>query len=117
LSGNYAQSTGANSIVAVSGATLYITGVQLEVGTVATPFERQLWNNQLAQCQRYYIAGTSIWVGTTAARSTAFTVPMRATPTISGGGTGFTIANQTSSTAVIYQTTAAAQTLSFSIEL
>jgi len=46
--------TGATSVVGTSGATFYVTGVQLEVGTVATPFERQLYNAQLAQCQRYY---------------------------------------------------------------
>ena len=50
---NYLSATGATSVVGTSGATLYITGVQLEVGTVATPFERQLYNAQLAQCQRY----------------------------------------------------------------
>jgi len=51
---NYLSATGATSVVGTNGATFYVTGVQLEVGTVATPFERQLYNAQLAQCQRYY---------------------------------------------------------------
>jgi len=51
---DYRSATGATSVVGTSGATFYITGVQLEVGTVATPFERQIYNAQLAQCQRYY---------------------------------------------------------------
>ena len=51
---DYRSATGATSVVGTNGATFYITGVQLEVGTVATPFERQLYSTQLAQCQRYY---------------------------------------------------------------
>ena len=62
-SANYTSATGATSVVGTNGATWYVTGVQLEVGTVATPFERQIYSNQLAQCQRYYYrvtaAGTS----------------------------------------------------------
>jgi len=49
------QSTsGAVSVVTNSAATWYITGVQLEIGTSATPFERRLYNQELANCQRYY---------------------------------------------------------------
>ena len=50
----YRSSTGAVQVVATNGATFYITGVQLEVGTKATPYEMQIYSDQLAQCQRYY---------------------------------------------------------------
>ena len=52
--GNYVSATGAVSVVGTSGATFYVTGVQLEVGTKATPYEMQIYSDQLAQCQRYY---------------------------------------------------------------
>lgn len=51
---NYYGATGETSIVGTNGATFYITGVQLEIGTSATPFERRLYNQELANCQRYY---------------------------------------------------------------
>jgi hypothetical protein len=54
--------TGATSVVGTSGATFYITGVQLESGSYATPFERRLYNMELMMCQRYY--QTSYNVGT-----------------------------------------------------
>ena len=49
----YFSATGATSVVGTNGATLYITGVQLEVGSVATPFERRPYGTELALCQRY----------------------------------------------------------------
>jgi hypothetical protein len=52
--GNFVQPTGSVSVVGTNGATLYITGVQLEVGSVATPFERRPYGTELAMCQRYY---------------------------------------------------------------
>jgi hypothetical protein len=46
--------TGATSVVGTNGATWYVTGVQLEIGSSATPFERRLYNQELANCQRYF---------------------------------------------------------------
>ena len=50
---NYLSATGATSVVGTSGATFYITGVQLEVGLAATGFEYRQYGTELALCQRY----------------------------------------------------------------
>jgi hypothetical protein len=45
--------TGSVSVVGTNGATFYITGVQLEAGTVATSFDWRPYGTELALCQRY----------------------------------------------------------------
>ena len=49
------SATGAVSVIGTLSATWQVTGVQLEQNTSATPFERRLYNQELANCQRYYI--------------------------------------------------------------
>jgi hypothetical protein len=64
--GNYFSATGATSVVGTSGATFYITGVQLEVGSTATSFDYRPYGTELALCQRYYYKtyNTNVAVGT-----------------------------------------------------
>jgi hypothetical protein len=49
----WATSSSVN-LASIANSTFYITGVQLERGTTATPFERRLYNQELANCQRYF---------------------------------------------------------------
>ena len=52
--GSFIQPTGSVSVVGTSGATFYITGVQLENCSVATSFDQRAYSQELAMCQRYY---------------------------------------------------------------
>jgi hypothetical protein len=99
--GNYFSTSGATSVIGTNGATWYLTGAQLEVGTSATPFERRLYGQELANCQRYYwrISGssggfgyTSLGSGVTMSTTSAriyikHPTSMRASPTVAYGGT------------------------------
>ena len=52
--GLYVSATGATSVVGTSGATFYVTGVQLEEGNAATSFEFRPYGTELVLAQRYY---------------------------------------------------------------
>ena len=132
-SAGYYGATGATSVVGTNGATFYLTGVQLEVGSVATPFERRIYNQELAMCQRYFetlgvYVSTSAWA--TIVNSAAPKVVKRATPTLSvtnfGSGSGAVFSWSTpgvgpAGSGIAYQTTAnsanATATLQMAIEL
>lgn len=52
--GAYYQPTGSTSVVGTNGATWYLAGVQLEVGTVATSFDFRDYTTEFNKCLRYY---------------------------------------------------------------
>ena len=93
IAGSYLSATGATSVVGTSGATFYITGVQLEVGSSATGFEYRQYQQELALCQRYYqrfncgaynftyFGGSYAFNTTTCTVQIPTYVPFRATPT------------------------------------
>jgi hypothetical protein len=53
VAANTTSSTGSVNLCATNGATWYITGVQLEKGNNASPFEFRPYGTELALCQRY----------------------------------------------------------------
>jgi hypothetical protein len=130
---NFPSATGATSVVGTNGATFFITGVQLEAGSVATPFERRDYGRELIMCQRYFetvgvFVSTSAWA--TIVNGAGPKVTKRASPTLtvtnigSGSGAAFTWADPAvgdPGAGWAYQTSGnsafAAATLQMSIEL
>ncbi len=85
------STTGQVNLLATTGNRFELTGVQLELGTVATEFEIRPYATELAMCQRYYFrlyGDNTRWLtGLGYAISTVnlhapvqFPVPMRAAP-------------------------------------
>jgi hypothetical protein len=95
--GNYIQPSGTVSVVGTNGATFYITGVQLEVGTQATSFEYRQYGTELDLCQRYYqnsngacpIAnGTAFTTTVGSTYCIRFPTQMRSAPTLTSSTLG-----------------------------
>lgn len=105
--------SGTYDLASTLNATWQITGVQLEAGTTATPFEQRLYGTELALCQRYYFAlggatgslyttfCTMQAYSITAANSgiVFFPVTMRTSPSFSYGGSlsNYLVQNSTGS--------------------
>ena len=90
--GEFYSTTGATSVVGTNGATFYITGVQLEVGSTATSYEYLPYGTELMLCQRYYqvsgsgasqIVGSSYYLTSTQVNAVIpFQTTMRVAPTL-----------------------------------
>ena len=97
--GIFGAVTGQVNFMATSGATWQITGVQLEVGDTATPFEHRSYGDELAKCHRYFettypngvevgsVTGGPVHFralpsGTTDYRPFSYKVEKRASPTL-----------------------------------
>jgi hypothetical protein len=99
---DFISATGATSVVGTSGATFFLSGVQLEKGSTATPFEFRSIGQELGLCQRYYWQALSVGMilipissaDVNPRNNFTFPVQMRASPTVSGSSTPgtFTVA-------------------------
>jgi hypothetical protein len=95
--------SGQTQVISTVSATFYITGVQLEAGTTATPFENLQYGQQLVLCQRYYEKSydQSTVPATGTATGAASSVSSTSAPT-QGNGVSFTVTKRAAPTMVIY---------------
>jgi hypothetical protein len=127
LAGNFNGVTGAQSIINTNGASYGLTGVKLEIGSVATPFNRQSLAKTLADCQRYFANSQAVQLsayvtaGLTFGQSVTFPVTMRVAPTITlvgptySNASGAAVTTNSLGAVTVYATGAAAGLGSFTI--
>jgi hypothetical protein len=95
----YFDTTGSTNLIGTSGATFYITGVQLEKGSTATSFDYRPYTTELQLCQRYYaksggnftFAIASRWSDGAMVGTGFFKTTMRAAPTMTSSDANITI--------------------------
>lgn len=89
---NRIAATGTVALVSTNGATMNITGVQVEKGSVATPFENRPYGLELSLCQRYCLTSKAgnVQKGTILSVNSNYVwmpvnngVPLRTRPTVS----------------------------------
>ena len=91
--GNYVAGPSPNNVLGAVNNTFLITGVKLEIGNVATPFNRQSLAKSMADCQRYFwlpgngflVSGCVTGVGAQWSQI-VWPTTMRAAPTVTFGG-------------------------------
>ena len=93
VAGSFSQAPGCVQLVSNAAANLYISQIQIELGSVATPFEQRPIGLELSLCQRYYEQGYTRaftynnGAFNTAATSAGFLAQKRVVPTMSFIGT------------------------------
>lgn len=89
------QANSSGTGIGVQSGTVQLWGVQLELGTVATPLAKRDPADEIALCQRFYAIGTAVLNAYTAAGSgfgyaVYMPVTMRANPTVTLANAGST---------------------------
>jgi hypothetical protein len=102
---NYDSATGATSVIGTLNATWYITGVQLEVGSVATPFERRPYGTELALCQRYFEKSMPIGTRPTQANTAGLPVFTAFSTSAAAGWVPHKVTMRAAPTVTVYQAT------------
>ena len=102
VAGNFIGAAGTVNVIGTNGARFDVTGVKLEIGSVATPFNHDSLAKSMADCQRYFqkLGGSGTNIGEVIVQgyavaggagqsvsSTVGTAAMRATPTATIVGT------------------------------
>lgn len=113
--GNYLATSNQVNWLDSNSAAFKLALVQLEAGQVATPFEVRYFSIEKTLCTRY--ARKQVFQVPVLAAPACQIIDMRAIPTITGGGAGYSSTGTTADTLVHAQTATAVQTLSLEAEL
>lgn len=106
--------------IGVQSSVFKLWGLQAEIGTVATAFEKKSIVQHNQDCMRFFFV-TATLISAAGGSNTqtiiSFPVPMRASPTASGGGAGYAQSILNTTNSVQAQTTTSGQTMTFQADL